>query len=114
LLWLTIHMSVQVHLQLVLGACFLMVLMVNTDRRLIFSLLLVLSLNTWQEHTTYRTMEDPGVYLYKSRKITLITESISTLRLTPLLHQHKIGRKVTLKGMLDPETPPSCPAGMRT
>ena len=97
-----------------IGACFLMVLMVNTDRRLFFSLLLVLSLNTWQEHTTYRTMEDPGVYLYKSRKITLITESISTPRLTPLLHQHKIGRKVTLKGMLDPETPPSCPAGMRT
>ena len=36
LLWLTIHMSVQIHLQLVLGACFLMGLMVNTDRRLCF------------------------------------------------------------------------------
>ena len=92
----------------------LMVLMVNTDRRLFFSLLLVLSLNTWREHTTHRTMEDPGIYLYKSRKITLITESISKPRPTPLLHQHKNGRKVTLKGMLDPETPPSCPAGMRT
>ena len=71
----------------------LMVLMVDTDRRLFFSLLLVLSLKTWQEHSTYRTMEDPGVYLYKSRKTTLITESISTPLLTPLLHQHKNGRE---------------------